>query len=208
MSKIVVFGAGGQFGRILADEARERRHEVTAAVRDPAAHTDLRGPVVPADVRDAAAVAAAGGGHDVAIASLFQDSMPHDVFYATATTALLDGLAEAAVGRLLVVGLAATLEVAPGVRMLDAPEFPAEYRPPALGHAVALHVLRASRGPVDWTVFTPPPQFAVDGPRTGAYRTGGDAAIGATLSYADLAVAMVDEIERPSHHRTRVAVAD
>jgi putative NADH-flavin reductase len=103
--------------------------------------------------------------------------------------------------------MAGNLETAPGVRIMDAPGFPPEHRPFALGHTVALHVLRAAETPVDWLMLTPPMTFAADGERTGAYRTGGDAVLGERMSYADFAIALLDEIEAPTHHRTRIAVA-
>jgi len=211
MSKIIIFGAGGRLGRLAIQEARGRGYQVTAAVRDPAKHEDLVTEAVRvacADATDAESVAAVSGGHDAAIASLYQDVVPHDVFYAGATQGLLAGLARSAVGRLLVVGMAANLETEPGVRLMDGPDFPVEHRPFTLGHTVALHLLRASSSPVDWLMLTPPMTFTVDGPRTGRYRTGGDQVLGEGLSYADFAVALIDEIETPTQHRTRIAVAD
>jgi putative NADH-flavin reductase len=103
--------------------------------------------------------------------------------------------------------MAANLETAPGVRLMDAPDFPSEYLPFALSHTVALHVLRAAETPVDWLVLTPPMTFAADGERTGVYRSGGDAVLGERMSYADFAIALLDEIEAPAHHRTRIAVS-
>lgn len=211
MTKIIVFGAGGTFGRLTVQEARTRGHAVTAAVRDPRRHGDLVADgvdLVRADASDAASVAAAAAGHDAAVASIYQTVLPADTFYASTTQGLLAGLTEAGVGRLLVVGMAANLETEPGVRILDGEGFPVEHLPFTLGHTTALHVLRASTSPVDWLMLTPPMTFAADGPRTGRYRTGGDAVLGEHLSYADLAVAMLDEIDAPAHHRTRIAVAD
>ena len=211
MSKIIIFGAGGRLGRLAIQEAQGRGHQITAAVRDPARHEDLATAAVRvarADATDAESVAAVSAGHDAAIASLYQDVVPHDVFYADATQGLLDGLARSAVGRLLVVGVAANLETEQGVRIMDDPGFPAEHRPFALGHTVALHLLRASRSPVDWLMLTPPIRFTADAPRTGRYRCGGDRVLAESLSYADFAVALIDEIETPTQHRTRIAVAD
>jgi hypothetical protein len=207
MSKIVIFGAGGTLGRLTVKEAVGRGHEVTAAVRDPSRHEDLATRVVAADATDPDAVAAAASGHEVAIASLYRPGVPPDVFYARAAHALLTGLARAGAGRLLFVGMAANLETEPGVRLMDTPDFPLEHAAFALGHTVALHLLRAADTPVDWLMLTPPPTFAADGERTGAYRTGADAVLGDRLSYADFAVALVDEIETPAHHRARIAVA-
>jgi hypothetical protein len=94
------------------------------------------------------------------------------------------------------------------VALHDTPDFPAEYRAFSLGHAAQIDVLRA--GSLDWVLLVPPPTLlddATDG--TGTYRTGAGQVLpaGAALfPYADLAVAVVDEIDRPSHHREIIAV--
>jgi len=215
MGRLAVFGAGGTLGRMVVGEARGRGLEVSAAVRAPDRHGDLARDgvtVVRGDATDAASVADASRGHDAAIASLYQERVPHDVFYAAAAAALLEGLAAAGVGRLVVVGAAPNLETEPGARLMDGPDFPAEYLPFAYGHTAALHVLRAARSPVDWLMLTPPFVLDRDGPRTGDYRLGQDQVLvgpeGPTgLSYADLAIALVDEAQTPTRHRTRAAVA-
>ncbi|MGI8331760.1 NAD(P)-dependent oxidoreductase [Actinomadura scrupuli] len=215
MSKIVIFGAGGRAGRRAVAEAAARGHQVTAVVRDPARHPDLAGAgvdVVAGDVTDAGGVAAAAAGHDAAINAAARLDVPSREFYTAATRALLEGLERAGVGRLLAIGIGTTLETAPGVRVLDAPGFPAEARAFSLGHAAELEVLNAAGPGVDWVVVAPPPTVLDDqAPRTGRYRTGGrqvlPAGEGAVFSYADLAVALIDEIETPAHHRALVAVA-
>jgi putative NADH-flavin reductase len=216
MTKIVIFGAGGQAGRRVVAEAVARGHQVTAAVRDPARHQDLAGTgalLVSGDVTQAGSVSVVAAGHDVAVnAAARLDMSAHD-FYLSATHALLDGLARAGVGRLLAIGIGTTLETAPGVRLYDAPDFPAEYRAFSLGHAAELDTLRAADTAIDWLVVAPPPTILDnEAPRTGRYRVGDNRVLatdeGAALfSYADLAVALVDEIETPKHHRTLVAVA-
>jgi putative NADH-flavin reductase len=223
MSKIIVFGARGRLGSLVVAEAARRGHAVTAAVRGPATSgregaRDAGGglpesvAVVGADATDAAAVTTAAVGHKAAVASLYQDVLPHDVFYASSTTALLAGLAEAGVGRLVVVGAAPNLEVSPGVRLMDTPGFPAEHLCFALGHTAALHVLRASTGPVDWLMLTPPMVFTPDAPATGTYRLGGDTVLRppddpTPLAYLDAATAIVDEATAPTRHHERAAIA-
>jgi putative NADH-flavin reductase len=216
MTKIVIFGAGGRAGRRVVAEAVARGHQVTAVVRDPARHQDLAGSgalLVSGDVTQAGSVSVVAAGHDVAVnASARLDISARD-FYLSATHALLDGLARAGVGRLLAIGIGTTLETAPGVRLYDAPDFPAEYRAFSLGHAAELDTLRAADTAIDWLVVAPPPTILDnEAPRTGRYRVGDNRVLatdeGAALfSYADLAVALVDEIETPKHHRTLVAVA-
>lgn len=206
--RIVVFGAGGRAGRRVVEEAAARGHEVTAVVRDPHAHP-LPGDVVAGDVTDPASVAAAAAGHDAAVTAAVRLDVPAVDFYTAATRALVAGLADAGVPRLVLVGIGSVLETAPGRRVLDDPAFPADHRAFSLGHAAQLDVLATVREP-DWVVLAPPLVFlAEDAARTGRYRTGGATPLEpppASFSYADLAVALVDEAEHPRHHRALVAV--
>lgn len=206
MSKVIVFGAGGRAGRRIVTEAAARGHQVTAVVRDPSRYPDLSGAVA-GDVTSADDVAALAAGHDAAVhAAARLDAAD---FFAVAARALADGLADAGVDRLVAIGIGSTLETAPGVAVHDAPDYPAEYRPFSLGHAAQIDVLREAGPALDWVLLVPPPTFLdADAARTGRYRTGGQAVISTgTLSYADLAVAVVDEVETPRHHRAVIAVA-
>ncbi|MGE7435202.1 NAD(P)-dependent oxidoreductase [Kitasatospora sp. NPDC001175] len=211
-STLVVFGAGGRVGRAVTAEAVARGLSVTAAVRSPERHADLAGPqvtVVGCDVSDAEAVAEAAAGHGAAVSSLYRADVPSQDFYGAVTEGLLAGLGRAGTGRLVSVGMAATLETAPGVRVMDDPEFPAEWRTFSLGHALALDLL-ATRAPavLDWLVLTPPMDLGHDGVRTGRYQLGGRAFPegGGHISHADYAIAVLDQIERPSRHRTQISV--
>ncbi|WP_326670105.1 NAD(P)-dependent oxidoreductase [Streptomyces sp. NBC_01257] len=213
-SRIIVFGANGRAGRRAVAEAVARGHEVTAVVRDVAAYKGPAGDgvsVVAGDVTRADSVAEAAAGHDAAISAAGRMDVPSRDFYVGAAHALLDGLARAGVGRLVLIGIGSVLETAPGVAVHDAPGFPAEARAFSLGHSAELDVLRAGVTDIDWLVIAPPPVMLDDeAPRTGHYRTGGAQVMadGApTFSYADLAVALVDEIETPKHHRSLTAVA-
>ncbi|MDW3847743.1 NAD(P)H-binding protein [Micromonospora sp. BRA006-A] len=214
MTSIVVFGAGGRAGRAITAEAHRRGHRVTGVVRDRARHPGLTS-AVRGDVTDPEAVTSIGYGHDAAVHAVSPASGPEALaagldpeFFVRAADALLHGLARAGVPRLLAIGLFATLTDARGRPLHDDPAvLPAELRPFALSHAAGLDRLRAADTTVDWLVLTPPAALDVDGPRTGRYRLGGEQAPAlAHLSYADLAVAVVDEIEAPRHHRTRLSV--
>jgi putative NADH-flavin reductase len=215
MSEIVIFGAGGRAGRHAVAEAVARGHRVTAVVRDPAAYQDLAGDgvaLVGGDATDADSVAAVAAGHDAAISAVARLDTPSEEFFVGTANALLDGLARAGVGRLVLIGIGTTLQVEPGVMLLDTPGFPADARTFSLGHAAALEALRAARTGVDWVVLAPPPTFLdAEAARTGRYRVGGDQVVPAEddvlFPYADLAAALVDEIEAPKHHRALVAVA-
>ncbi|MFI7702595.1 NAD(P)-dependent oxidoreductase [Nonomuraea sp. NPDC049480] len=214
MGRLVVFGAGGRAGRRVVAEAAGRGHEVTAVVRDPGRHGDLAGErvrVVAGDVTDAASVAAAAAGHDAAVQAAARLDMPSEEFYAAAARALVEGLSAAGVTRLVAIGVGTLLEVSPGVRLVDTPGFPADARAFSLGHAVELTVFEESG--LDWVVLAPPPVFLDEkAERTGRHRIGDrrvpDAAEGdPVFSFADLAVAVVDEAGGGKHHRVQVAVS-
>lgn len=216
MSKIVVFGAGGRAGRRTVAEAVSRGHQVTAAVRDPAKYQDLAGEnveVVTGDVTDAESVAKVAAGHDAAISTVARTDVPADEFYSSAAHALVDGLGQAGVSRLVVVGIGTVLEVEPGVAVHDTPGFPEEGRMFSLGHAAELDVLKQADTDVDWVVLAPPPAVLDDeADKTGSYRTGSNQMLPSPedappFSYADLAVALVDEAETPKHSRALIAVA-
>lgn len=216
MSRIVILGAGGRAGRRVVAEAVMRGHQVTAVVRDPGKHQDLHTPgvsLVAGDVTAVDDVVDLAAGHDAAVNAAARMDVPSEQFFPAAARALVDGLLRAGVGRLMVIGIGTTLETAPGVAVHDAPDFPAEYRAFSLGHAAQIEILRAADTRLDWAVLVPPPTVLDDETaRTGRYRTGGIQVLPARadtalFSYADLAVALVDEIEHPKHHRELVAVA-
>jgi uncharacterized protein len=113
------------------------------------------------------------------------------------------------VPRLLVIGLFANLSDTRGRQVLDDPaRFPPQIRPFAAAHGAGLARLRERASSVDWVMLTPPARLELDAPRTGHYQFGDDhlPPASARLSYSDLAAAIVDEIETPRHHRTRVSV--
>jgi putative NADH-flavin reductase len=213
MAKIVVFGAGGQSARAFIQEATPRGHQVTGVVRDPGKYADLDVPVVKGDAADADAVAELAAGHDVALSAVNVAPDGPDSFYVEVTTALLDGLARAGVGRLLLVGGAGSLEVAPGARLMDLPDFPTEFQAGAHAQALSLELLREVDTQVDWVYVSPAAYFDPAGVRTGSYRIGADQLLtnpegDSHISYADFAIGLVDEIETPRFHRTRVTFAD
>lgn len=124
---------------------------------------------------------------------------------------VLAALPAAGVSRLLWVGGAGSLEVEPGVRLVDTPEFPAAYKEQAFGQSAALQTLGDSKTAIDWTYVSPP---AIIGPggRTGSYRIGGDQLLAdangnSTITWIDYAVAVVDELEKNVHPKSRITVA-
>ncbi|MFG1842416.1 NAD(P)-dependent oxidoreductase [Micromonospora sp. NPDC049175] len=224
MSSIAIFGAGGRAGRAITAEARARGHRVTAVVRNPGTISDIGTDgvaVVRGDVTDPHSTYTISEGHDAVVSAVSPASGPEalaalgqldDRFFVKAVDALLHGMTEAGVPRLVLIGLFANLRDEQGRLILDDPAaFPGHLRPFALSHTAGLDRLRAADTPVDWLMLTPPAMLDAAGPRLGRYHLGGDRVPpsgSTTLSYADLAVAVLDEIETPRHHRTRVSVFD
>lgn len=215
--KIALVGATGFVGTAVTAELLQRGHAVTALARNPGKLAPKPGLTTRAlDAYDADAVAAAVEGHD-AVVSAFNPGWDapglYDLFM-KGSAAIEAGVARSGVKRLLVVGGAGSLFVAPGVQLVDTPEFasqvPANVVPGARAARDALTTLRGN-ATLDWTFLSPPAMLA-PGERTGSYRVGGqellmagDAPAG--ISVADLAVAIVDEIETPKHIKARFTVA-
>lgn len=200
--KIAIVGASGQAGSRLTAELARRGHAVTAIARNPEKIATLPGvTAVKGDVNDQAALAALWAGHDAAISS---------VHFTVSDPAKLIGAAKASgVGRYLVVGGAGSLEVAPGVRLVTTPNFPAQYKAEATKGGEFLDLLRQEKD-LNWTFLSPSALF-VAGERTGKFRLGTDQLLTAadgksSISFEDFAVALADEIERPAHIRRRFTV--
>ncbi|GAA0244518.1 NAD(P)-dependent oxidoreductase [Actinomadura nitritigenes] len=204
---IVVFGAGGRAGRQAVAEAHRRGHRVTAVVRDPARHGDLAGArVVAGDVTDAAGVGRAAAGHDAAVSAAADLAVPPHDFFTASSRALAAGLAGAGVRRLLVVGLASIMPGPSGVPLMDEPGYPNEYRSFYLGHAAGLDELRASD--LDWTYVAPAGDFDHDGAPAGRYAIADHGDPASRITYADFAIALLDEIEKPRHRRAAISVRE
>ncbi|MFJ8041408.1 NAD(P)-dependent oxidoreductase [Kitasatospora sp. NPDC096147] len=212
MKRIVVFGAGGRVGRAAVAEAVRRGHAVTAVVREPEKYPELGGPeavtVVRGDATDAESVAAVAAGHDAAVNASVRLDLPAEEYFTAAARALVDGLRRAGVGRLLTLGIATTLEVSPGVRVMDDPQFPEQYRVFSQGHVAEFELLTATADGLDWLMVVPPMELDAAAGATGSYRSAVGAVIGTgRIPHADLAVALLDEIEVPKHHRVQLAVS-
>lgn len=208
---VALIGASGFIGSALRKELLSRGHQVTALVTRPdkvPAAAALQ--VQQADVLDTGALAGLLRGHD-AVLSAFSGHAQADVqeYYLRGVRSIIAATRRAEVPRLLVVGGAGSLEVAPGVQLLDTPQFPAQYRATAEGARQALQLLREEAG-LAWTMLSPSALIA-PGERTGRFRLGGDQLLAdaegnSRVSVEDYAVAMVDEMETPAHVRRRFTV--
>lgn len=199
MSKILVIGARGRAGKAAAEEAAGRGHEVVGVAR-----TAGDGLVL-GDVTDAGRIAELAAGQDAVIAAVYDSRSDPSEFYPAAARALVEGLEKAGVPRLVWVGLASSLRTTDGTLLMDTDGFPNEYRPFYLAHHAALDVFTASS--LDWVALAPSGDFDhADPSRRGRYRVAA-ADAQALISYADFAVALVDEIDHPAHRRTAIGVA-
>lgn len=214
--RIVVFGATGNVGRCIVKEALNRGHEVVGVVRDPAViePPDPRVALRRGDATDRASVAELARGADAVVSAISPRPNARGLAapsLAGAARALIAGARDAGTKRLVVVGGAGTLEVAPGKALMDQPGFPEAYKAEATEGRNSLAVYRAEATGLDWTFVSPAAEIG-PGERTGRYRTTGDqlladAAGKSFITFEDYAVAIVDELENPKHIGRRFGVA-
>jgi putative NADH-flavin reductase len=206
---VVLFGPTGMIGSRVLNELLSRGHQVKAVVREPSRLESRSGlTAVKGDILDPGNVAAATQGCD-AVISAYGPGVDHPETLLDATRSLISGLKKVGVHRLLMVGGAGSLDVAPGLNLVDAPNFPPAWKPISLAHRDALEILRTSE--LDWTSVSPA-AIIEPGARTRHYRTGLDTLLTddkgeSRISAEDFAVAIVNEIEQPKHTHQRFCVA-
>jgi putative NADH-flavin reductase len=206
--KVVLYGATGKAGSVILKELVDRGHTVVAAARSPekvqklknvtAVQDDLSNPAKTASiVKDADAIVSAYG------------PPPDDTGQIIgATDRLVKGIQQAGGHRLVVVGGAGSLFVAPGVTVRESGYLPKEFIPIVDAHIQVLRNLKQSS--IDWTYFSPA-GFFEPGERTGKFRLGKDDLItdaqgNSRISFEDYAIALVDELENPKHRRERFTI--
>jgi uncharacterized protein len=204
---IVVYGATGNSGSEIVKELVKRGHKVTGVAR----HVDkLKGQPVTAkadDLSDVDKIAEVIKGADVVV-SAYQPPADNTDALIDVTKRQIEAVKKDGHARLLVVGGAGQLEVAPGVTLIKSGYLPAEYIPIATSHEKAAQVLKGSD--INWT-YIAPAAFFVPGERTGKYRTGTNNLVSdekgeSKITFADYAIALVDEIENPKHERALFSV--
>ena len=202
MSNIAIIGATGRAGSQLMEEALRRGHSVVAIARHASKIGERAGVVTKeVDVNDVQALQAAVAGSDVVLSAAHFSTLP--------AAAIIEPVKKAGVKRLLFVGGAGSLLLPDGSQVIQSPNFPEAYKPEATAGGIYLDTLRAEKD-LDWTFLSPSAEF-VEGERTGTFRLGQDhllvSAEGKSwITFADFAIAMLDEVEQPKHTRQRFTV--
>lgn len=210
--KMALIGASGFIGSALLEEALARGHEVKALVTRPERLTARDGLAVEkSDALDTVVLTEQLRGAEVVLCA-FSGHAQEDVYgyYVKGFNSILAATQAAGVLRLLVVGGAASLEVAPGQLLLDSPEFPHEHRATAEGAKTALEKLRSQQAQA-WTMLSPAAEI-FPGERTSKFRLGSDSLLTdaeghSRISVQDYAIAMLDELAKPRHPNRRFCVA-
>lgn len=210
--KIALIGATGFVGSAILKEALDRGLEVTAIVRHPEKlqpHPKLH--PQKGDVYSADEVARLVAGHDAVISAFNPGWTNPDIYnqQVKGTEAIIKGVKQAGLKRVLWVGGAGGLEIKPGVQSVDTPEFPKDWKQGSLATREALNLLRKESG-LDWSFLAPSADLS-PGQRTGKFRLGTDQLLKdvkgqSRISVEDYAMAMIDEVEKPAHIRQRFTV--
>jgi uncharacterized protein len=212
MKSIVLFGSTGMIGQRILAEALSRGHNITAMLRETSRTGEHRPNLSyrTGDIFNPGDIAAAAVDHDVVV-SAYGPGTGDPNLIVKATHSLIEGLTRVEPIRLIAVSGSGSLEVRPGVQLVDTPEFPAAWKPVALAHREAIDVYRkAGFAEFDWTAASPSAVIE-PGTRTGHYRTATDQLIvdaqgNSRISAEDFAVAIVDEIENPKFIEKRFTV--
>ncbi len=208
---VVLFGANGKIGGAIAAELVARDHSVTGVSRSGrSVATGLA--IRSGDATDPSSVADLVRGSDAVVSAIgppFGSGHPQP--FLAAAHGLVEGLRSAGVSRLLVVGGAGSLKIAPGLQAVDAPGFPETYRPNALAQREALEFYRTVDD-LDWTYVSPAAEIG-PGPHMKDYQLGHHRMLIAEdgkshISYADYADGVVDCLEEGTHLRERITLAD
>jgi uncharacterized protein len=206
--KVVVYGATGNAGKEIVKELLTRGHEVTGVARNADSLKATPGVTVKTDdLSNVDAIAAVIKGADAVVTAYAPPPNNPDALI-DVTRRQIEAVKKSGNLRLLVVGGAGLLEVAPGVTLIKSGHLPPQYLPIATAHEKALAVLRASS--INWTYLSPA-AFFIPGERTGNFRLGtkeliADSKGESKISFADYAIALVDEIEKLHHERNSFSV--
>ena len=205
---VVLYGATGKSGAVILKELVDRGHTVVAAARKPEHVTKLAGvSAVKDDLTDIAVTKSVIQGADAVVSALGPPPDNTDALLAPSEL-LVSAIEQAGGPRLVVVGGAGSLFVAPGVTLHHSGYLPEAYMAISATHSTLLEYLKTSK--IDWTYFSPA-GFFEPGERTGKFRLGKDDLIAdatgkSSISFEDYAIALVDELETPKNHRARFTI--
>jgi putative NADH-flavin reductase len=210
--KILLIGGSGNIGQRIVKEALQKGYSVNSVQRNPdkLSVKDPNLTITKGDILNKAELEGALKDADVVVSAI----SPHDLGeFKQAYNNLIDAMEKNPDKRIIIVGGAASTEIAPGLRLIDSPEAmektPKEWHPAIHAHVDVLGLFKVSN--TNWTYFSPA-MIIEAGERTGKYRLGGtnmifDAAGNSHISYEDYAVALVDEIANPKHLRQQMSIA-
>ena len=213
---VLLIGATGYVGKALLNELVNRGHQVTAVVRSEGKLNDDRVESVVGDATDPDTLATLAKGKDAVISAYNPGWANPHIYEDTLENypKILAGAKKGGVERLLIVGGAGTLFVAPGVRLMDSGTLPQEWLPGVRGLGEFYLNTLVNENDIDWVFLSPAANLGnlQPGTRTGHYRVGKDDLLtdekgDSFISVEDYAVAMVDELETPKHHKERFTVA-
>lgn len=209
--KIVIIGATGFVGSALLKEALKRGHKVTAVVSDTSKIQQSETlKAVSVDVQNSNSLAEIVRGHDAVISAFSGHAQPDILnYYVNGIKSIISAVKKASVPRLLIVGGAGTLEVAPGLQLIDTPQFPDGWKATAEGARQALKIFMSEKD-LNWTILAPSAALE-PGEQTGKFRLGTnqlltDSSGNSRISLPDYAMAMIDELEKESHARSLFTV--
>lgn len=210
--KIALIGASGFVGSAVLKEALDRGYEVTAIVRHPEKlQSQPKLHPQKGDIYNVDEVARLIAGHGAVISAFSPVKTDPDIgkTHVQGIKILITAMKQAGIKRLLVVGGAGSLEAKPGLRVIDTPDFPDQWKGTARATADVLQLLQREHD-LEWSYLSPSAMLQ-PGARTGKFRLGMDQLLvdangQSRISTQDYAVAMIDEVERPAHIRQRFTV--
>ena len=214
MKTIALIGASGFVGSAILKEALYRDLQVTAIVRRPEsiALRSLNLETRTADAADPTTLREAVRNHDAVISAYNPGWNNPDIYEQTLSVypRIVEAVKLAGIKRLLVVGGAGSLYVGPGMRLLDSGRIPERLLPGVKALAEVYETVLKPENELDWVFFSPAAEL-VPGKRTGKFRIGKDELIRdasgkSSISVEDYAAAMIDELEKPVHHRERFTI--
>jgi len=215
--KIALIGATGFVGSAVLKEAADRGHDVTAIARNPEKLSAASDKVsaIKSDVTDTEQLANVLKGHDVVISTYNPGWTNPNIYndFLEGAQLIQRAVKKSGVKRLIFVGGAGSLFIAPNLQLVDTPAFAKEWKPGALAARDYLNILR-NEEELDWTFVSPAVEMhhGTSGTRMGEYRKGLENPVfdennRSVISVEDLAVAIVDEAENPKHIKQRFTVA-